>query len=400
MSHRVFTPEQDKEVVKLYLAGYATRKIAELFNCEKSAVSNALKREGVSRRTNRDLTDGEEAQILNIYYAGFAPRRIARAYSRSEGLIKGALKRQQAKFRDDRFNFCEAEEREIVKIYLAGHPMGDIARAYGCLPKTIRKALDRQGIETREASQSRVIKRRRQEIAGLYKDGKTVNQLSTIYKTSTSEISKALKKTKTTARTHRQDFFNEHAFDSLDNEHTLYWMGFVYADSYLSNYELKFGLSVRDLEHLKKFVRFMNSSKEVKHNHRACFASFASRSMVNTLDSLGLVSRRGQFDKLRNKIPIGLEHHFIRGYIDGDGCISNREKVIILGQADILLWIKECLVKYAQASDKVMPYQRKGIMEIAWGGSFQFVRVVDYIYKDATIYLERKKAIADKTKRG
>lgn len=361
MTRRVFTPEQDKEVARLYLAGLSSIKIAKQYQVDKSSVLGALQRQNVTRR------------------------------------IRKAKPKDPT---DKRFTFRPSEEAQIVKIYQAGYNLRDIARVYECKSGTIRKILDRHNVITRETEYKETIKRRDKEISRLYNEGQTIDELTRIQGLSMAVIHKSLVRDGTPRRPIRKDFFNEQVFDCLDNEHSLYWMGFIYADSYLSHYELKIGLSVKDLDHLKKLVKFMNSSTGVKYDHRACFATFASLHMANTLKSLGLVSRRGQFDKLKDKIPAGLEHHFIRGYLDGDGCISNREKVIILGQSDILLWIKECLVKYAQASDKVMPYQRKGIMEIAWGGSFQFARVVDYIYKDATIYLERKKEIADKTKRG
>lgn len=374
MTRRVFTPEQDKEVVRLYLAGYATRKIAELFNCEKSAVSGALIREGVSRRTNRDLTDGEEAQIAKIYQAGYSIPRIARAYGKSGGLIHDAIVRQGGELRDDRFNFCEAEEREIIKIYLANKSIPAIARAYGCMGKAIKGVLVRNNVSRRKTTLNFVPKPK-------------VPKLPRVVKTAIT---------------------NHTAFDVLDNEAALYYLGFAYADGDVSKYQLRFGLSIKDKSQLGKLAEFFGSQAKIRTSEisygrylsEACYIEFTSKYMANRLVKLGIVSRRSHFDRLKGNIPIGLEHHFIRGYLDGDGCISNREKVIFLGQADILTWIKECLVKYAQASDRVMPYQRKGILEIAWGGRFQFIRVVDYIYKDATIYLERKKAIADKTKRG
>lgn len=400
MTKRAFTLEQDKEVVRLYLAGYATRKIAELFNCEKSAVSNALQREGVSRRTNRDLADGEEAQIAKIYQAGYSIPRIARAYGKSGGLIHDAVLRQGGELRDDRFDFCEAEEVEIVKIYLAGHNMRDIARAYGCKSGTIRKALDRQGIRTREQEYQDIVKPRDVAISSLYNGGMSLSDISGQVELSESVVYKSLLRKGVAIRPFRKNFFNEHTFDDLNNELVLYWLGFAYADASLGHHELRFELAVKDLEHLKKFSEFMNGSVEVKYNHRACSAGFFSHHMGIRLQGLGLVARRSHFDKLKNEIPIGLEHHFIRGYIDGDGCISNRESVIILGQADILNWIKEMFIKHAQVGEKVVPRQRQGILEISWGGRHQFIRIVDYIYRGATVYLERKKERADKVKRG
>ncbi len=362
MTRRAFTSEQDKEVVRLYLNGYSTHKIAKIYNCEKSAVSNALKREGISCRTNRDLADSEEVQILNIYYAGFAPRRIARAYGRSEQLIKNALTRQRAKFRDDRFNFCEAEEKEIVKIYLAGYSIIQIARAYSCLHKTIRATLKRQDVEIRKIIAKPRILKGKQPAKNLIK--------------------------------------NELVFDNLDNETSLYWLGFCYADTDTNKYQLRIGLAIKDKEQVERLSLFLGCNPDnIRTNQISCATEFTSRHLSARLQALGIFPRRGEFWRIANEIPEGLESHFIRGYLDGDGCISNREKVLFLGQLDILMWIRDCLMKYAQASNRPLPYQRRGIMEIDYGGYNQFRRIVDYIYKDATIFLKRKREIADKAKR-
>lgn len=400
MTRRVFTPKQDKEVVTLYLAGYATRKIAELFNCEKSAVSNALQREGVSRRTNRDLTNGEEAQIAKVYQAGYSIPRIARAYGKSDSLIHGAVVRQGSELRDDRFDFCEAEEVEIIKIYLAGYNMRDIAKAYGCKSGTIRRILDRRGIRTRENVHQETIKYRDKEISRLYNDGKTIDELTRIQGLSLAIIHKSLVRNNTPRRPLRKDFFNEQAFDDLNDEHTLYWLGFAYADGNVSRRSFRLVLSVRDIKHVERFIKFLNSSTKIRFYRNNCGADFYSPYMTDRLTSLGIVPRREMFNRLENLIPDGMEHHFIRGLIDGDGCISNREKVMILGQFDILQWVKRIIVNNAQVSDRVSIRQETGIHEVTWGGRLQFIRVVDYIYKDATVYLERKKEIADKTKRG
>lgn len=364
MTKRTFTPEQDKEVVNLYSQGLSTHKIAKRFNCDKSAVSNALERSGINRRDNRGLTDAEEEQIVKIYYAGYAPRRIAKAYGKSEGLIKGALKRQQAKkFKDFRFNFCEAEEQQIAKIYQAGHPISKIARVYQCLHKTIRQALIRQQVKLRILNpKAPYVKRQR-------KPSKYIIN-------------------------------NPTAFDNLDNEQSLYWLGFCYADSDIRDNNLRLGLSQKDRIQLERLIIFLGGKLEnIRDGNTSCSINFADKHLVCRLTELGIIVRRGEFWRIAKQIPEGLEHHFIRGYLDGDGCISNREKVIFLGQEDILLWIKSCMIKYTGASDRVLPYQRRGIKEIAWGGSYQFKKIVDYIYQDATIFMQRKKEIADKTKR-
>ena len=83
--------------------------------------------------------------------------------------------------------------------------------------------------------------------------------------------------------------------------------------------------------------------------------------------------------------------HFIRGYIDGDGCISYCDKehkhmtLRILGTKDFL----NILQKYLPLEKKNKLHKKNNIYDL----SFQKGRgkyILDYVYKDATIFLDRK----------
>ena len=53
--------------------------------------------------------------------------------------------------------------------------------------------------------------------------------------------------------------FNENVFDSIDTEEKAYWLGFIFADGYISLKGNSFELSLKgsDSEHLDKFNKFM-----------------------------------------------------------------------------------------------------------------------------------------------
>lgn len=53
--------------------------------------------------------------------------------------------------------------------------------------------------------------------------------------------------------------FNEHIFDCIDTEEKAYWLGFIFADGYISstNYSFELSLKSSDIEHLNKFNIFM-----------------------------------------------------------------------------------------------------------------------------------------------
>lgn len=200
---------------------------------------------------------------------------------------------------------------------------------------------------------------------------------------------------------HRKYAVNETAFDCLDNEQSLYWTGFIMAEGSVNRVSLRVQIGVRDIDHLEKMRLFLTDHPiEIRNNPGyggpICLLSVNSIRMAQTLANYGIVKGRGNFIKLQHFIPNDLEQHFIRGFLDGDGCISTNHSIGFLGQPDILTWIKDILVRNANASSSPTIRQRKGICEISWGGKIQILRLANCIYKDATIWLERKRAITER----
>ena len=54
-------------------------------------------------------------------------------------------------------------------------------------------------------------------------------------------------------------YYNKHFFDVIDTEEKAYWLGFMYADGYITSKSFRIGLSlaIKDIEHLRKFNAFL-----------------------------------------------------------------------------------------------------------------------------------------------
>lgn len=125
---------------------------------------------------------------------------------------------------------------------------------------------------------------------------------------------------------------NEFVFDNLDSEEKFYWLGFLYADGNISKTgnRLEVRLSIKDINHLEKFRKFLNLTTEFRtgvcDGYEFCHLSVRNKHLWETLNSLGcspcksltlLFPKSGIF----KHNPIFLLA-FIRGYVDGDGCLS------------------------------------------------------------------------------
>lgn len=126
---------------------------------------------------------------------------------------------------------------------------------------------------------------------------------------------------------------NEKAFDSMDSEEQFYWLGFMYADGCITSTgnRIEVHLSLKDITHLEKFRKFLNHTTEIrtgmdKRGISYCHLSVRNKHMWNTLNDLGCTPRKTLTLKFPN-INIFKKNSkfviaFIRGYVDGDGCLT------------------------------------------------------------------------------
>lgn len=193
--------------------------------------------------------------------------------------------------------------------------------------------------------------------------------------------------------------FNVNYFDSIDTEEKAYWLGFLFADGALSqnnkSYNIELSLKISDSNHVKKFAKAINKSKVLDKVYRTrCI--LGSKYMFNILSNYGCTIRKSltlKFPDINIFQDKNLIRHFIRGYFDGDGCISygNKEHtypiVIILGTEDFLNGIQSIYgtnQKYRNANEG-----QNITKELSFAGS-SAIKFMHWIYEDSTIYLERK----------
>jgi hypothetical protein len=102
-----------------------------------------------------------------------------------------------------------------------------------------------------------------------------------------------------------------------------------------------------------------------------------------------------------------LKHHFIRGYNDGDGSLyipkladgRTVEQIYFTmrGTPAFLTDVRSILEQECDLKERVKDIRiSSGHGCLEYGGNGVVGKIVDYLYKDATIYLPRKRDIAMK----
>jgi hypothetical protein len=165
-------------------------------------------------------------------------------------------------------------------------------------------------------------------------------------------------------------------------------------------------LSIKDKHHLEKFRDSLGSNHNIvdgfnrvnymggiSSSHMSTLAIY-SKQLVESIKTQGVHSRK-TFTIERPNIDKKLIHHFIRGYFDGDGTVRFVEK-------------KRSSTGFACASEKFREFiidelYDNGIIIKYYGGIHLYIqnkvdnnKFYNYIYNNATIYLERKKEIYER----
>lgn len=204
--------------------------------------------------------------------------------------------------------------------------------------------------------------------------------------------------------------FDDSVFDVIDTEEKAYWLGFIYADGTISSsplieekkndYQLEISLKLSDIEHLKKIERLFKYDNRVTSDTFRCRFIINSKHLWNTLNNYGCTPRKSltlEFPDISIFTDKELVKHFMRGYFDGDGCVSwgNKEHTVItvqlLGtQSFLSSFLFNCPKEYWNLT---LHHNHNNVKEETRFfnlASYKAKRFLDFIYQDSNIYLDRK----------
>ena len=180
-----------------------------------------------------------------------------------------------------------------------------------------------------------------EQITSMFINGIKIKKIGIELGFHTDSIRKFLKrnqfKTPNRNEGNRKYEVNHNFFNKIDTEEKAYILGFLYADGYVSTKRNLIGLTLQesDIEIITKINKIIHKDKPLvfintkkyhpgKNWQNSLRMEIASKQMTNDLVRLGCIPNKTYFLKFPayEIIPEFLFHHFIRGFFDGDGCIS------------------------------------------------------------------------------
>jgi len=197
-------------------------------------------------------------------------------------------------------------------------------------------------------------------------------------------------------------------FDNIDSEEKAYFLGLIYSDGCLhENRGVTISLEITDKHLIEKFSSIFNSNityETTSNGSIHCQTSIWSVYITRSLEKVGIYPRKSSLKDvdILNNLPKHLLRHFIRGFLDGDGCIYESRKdtygVTLSGNNENFIFklaeeIKDnCDFNYLRISKNC----KCNCRSITIHGNLKSKVFLDWLYKDSSIFMYRKKAIYEK----
>lgn len=211
----------------------------------------------------------------------------------------------------------------------------------------------------------------------------------------------------------RQCTLNEDYFQELDSKDKAYFLGFIYADGFItkrSQGQNILGLTLAEIEPIDKFKKYIQTDKKVGYYKKTNGYSdksyeyklaLISDKLVSDIEKLGVIERKTltlTFPEIRED----LISHFIRGYFDGDGSVFLHSRPEYDNQ---FLGINICGTKeFLTTLTKYLPFIEEGqciykelrketnCWNLKFASNTRSLELYHYMYKDCNdLYLSRKR---------
>lgn len=351
------TKDKYPEIIDLYKNGMSQAKIGELYHVAQCTISSILRKCGIKGTFDsaRKVTRVDHERIVQLYQSGLIQQEIADMYGVGQYCISNILIKNNIK---PRRYITENQKQNVIELYLSGQSQEQIERDLHMSHNSISAILDAYDVQKR-----------------------TPSEASRIYN------------------------FNEHYFDIIDTPNKAYYLGMLYADGCnQKNNMITLRLQEDDYDILEKLNREIQNERPLLYTPRQCknykntwSLCFGSPYVSQRLCELGCIHTKSLILKYPTWLDLYLQPHFLRGYMDGDGSICKNPKKMSASLVSTHSFCAEaakliqkmcnchCYI-YIQAEHE--NGDATSILKL--NHKADACMFLDYIYKDAELYMQRK----------
>lgn len=190
-------------------------------------------------------------------------------------------------------------------------------------------------------------------------------------------------------------------FNKIEDEITAYVLGLITADGNVGkDYSINIHLTENDkylLEQINK--RLLNNTGHIlispkKDGKPVARLSFNGKEICKNLEKFNIIPNKSKFLKEIQYFDEPFMQHYLRGLYDGDGVCSKNRNYLRIGYC---AYNKEFTESYQNffvnklGMKKNKLFNTGSCWDCSWGSKEDLIKFYNYIYKDSTIFLIRKK---------
>lgn len=229
------------------------------------------------------------------------------------------------------------------------------------------------------------------KIIELREQGKGVTEIGRILGLDRRHVSKHLKQL---GYSTDRNPIDKNIFSVIDTEEKAYWLGFLYADGYVNKIQgqVAVALQERDLAHLEKLKAFLKCNNKISYSEatHSYKLSFCCNQITKDLIKLGCLPCKSLILEFptEEQVPSHLKRHFMRGYVDGDGCLCTTDKTYCFSFTSTENFINKAIEFFKWKPCKLDSAGQARTWRCA--DKTLVPQYLHLLYKNSIIYLERK----------
>lgn len=304
-----------------------------------------------------------------------------------------------------------SEIQRLKYLYEVNHlSIQQIARQTHHDPTTISKYLKEAGVEIQlglrkwepTEDQLQIMKRILEEEHGSYKDvARTLNKDSAVIKRVTQEHG-IIYDYRPYNKNLKHDFFSV-----IDSPEKAWLLGFLWTDGSVrkvsdKSCQIRLSIQMQDepmIDKIKNWLHIDTKTLYDRRENKECAGiEFISNQIFEDISKYGIVPNKTYVTNSLHidKIPEQFQRDYIRGIFDGDGILSFAGDINEVSCGFISHFYESVAEFQTFVDNKIdktvhnIIITEKGKSYTHWRGRKQVTKILDLLYKDATVYLPRK----------
>lgn len=297
-------------------------------------------------------------------------------------------------------NFDLEKAKELRAL---GYKAKEIAEVLGCRPRYVTDAFRRNGLVFRTKYTS-VTDKQAEEIASFYSKGIPSTEVGKMFGCDHGTVLRIARdagieiKKPTELYSYRGIEIDQMAFSDVQSEPAAYFYGWLLTDGNLNKDRVSIELAQKDIELLENMKEYLKSSniifkrsrldKRTGNTYHQCSFGFSNAVILERLKALGMEPKKS----VKEKVPAELRDnkHFWRGVIEGDGSLTKKGTVNLVGGEAMCLAFADYCKNILDVPHNSRIVDRGNLFAVNISGKGVAKKILDCLYTDAELKLSRK----------